>query len=145
MKGLDQAEVDKDDENKAKYEDRIKADDLALKAIIDYNAKCIIVTPDSEEDKAKYEVAEAQYMADCLKANIAQATTLMVIDTDKAEDYKKYITAMKKFAAARNDNLNKKTSEVGGGGLSWMIYGLMAVISVIVIVVGVKKCKDKKD
>jgi hypothetical protein len=29
--------------------------------------------------------------------------------------------------------------------LSWMIYGLMAVISVIVIVVGVKKCKDKKD
>jgi len=71
MKGLDQAEVDKDDENKAKYEDRIKADDLAIKAITDYNAKCIIATPDSEADKAKYEVAEAQYMADCLKANIA--------------------------------------------------------------------------
>ena len=84
-------------------------------------------------------------MADCLKANIAQATTLIAIDTDKAEDYKKYITAMKEFAGARNDNLNKKTSELGGGGLSWMIYGLMAVISVIVIVVGVKKCKDKKD
>lgn len=143
MKGLDQAEVDKNDDNKAKYEDRIKADDLALKAITDYSGK--VVKAASDEEKAKYEVAEAQYMADCLKANIAQATTLKAIDTDKAEDYQKYITAMEKFAGVGNDNLNKKTSELGGGGQSWMIYGLMAVISVIVIVVGVKKCKDKKD
>jgi len=69
MKGLDQAEVDKNDDNKAKYEDRIKADDLALKAITDYSGKVVKAASDSE--KAKYEVAEAQYMADCLKANIA--------------------------------------------------------------------------
>lgn len=144
MKGLDQAEVDKNDDNKAKYEDRIKADDLALKAITDYSGKTLVKAA-SDSEKAKYEVAEAQYMADCLKANIAQATTLKAIDTEKAEDYQKYITAMEKFAGVRNDNLNKKTSELGGGGQSWMIYGLMAVISVIVIVGGVKKCKDKKD
>lgn len=70
MKGLDQAEVDKNDDNKAKYEDRIKADDMALKAITDYSGKTLVKAA-SDSEKAKYEVAEAQYMADCLKANIA--------------------------------------------------------------------------
>ena len=82
-------------------------------------------------------------MLDCLKANIAQATAMKAIDTDKAEAYGQYITAMEKFAGIRHQNLNKKISDASGSNM--IIYIILAVVTVVGGVCGFKKfcSKDK--
>ena len=86
MKGLDQAEADKEGDLQQAFKDRVKADDIALKTIKDLQTELTTIytalsaddasAEMTDEQKKTLKVAIASYQHEAVKSNIAQAYSL---------------------------------------------------------------------
>lgn len=161
LKKLDQAEAEKDNDKKALYVDRVKADENAWQVIItfiNYLKNDIVAKMKSEGADFKFpttafEKAQMKYYNDQIKASLAQAETLKAIDKDDADKLAKINTFIKDFGAhhEKGKEIQKKvvqreqqeTEDADGNG-NLLVIGLVLAVITIFLVIGICKCRKGK-
>jgi len=151
MKDADKAEKAKGGDNEAVYDDRIKADDLAIKAITDFKTTLeteIINKWKADDsftiDKTVLDDAEAQYHGDYVKALAAHALTFLKLDADKPEEVKKYQHYIDNKKVTAGTTKPVEEGKEDGSTLMLVIGGAIGFLILIGVCIGISKCKKSK-
>jgi len=156
-------------------DDRVKADALSIKAIDDYETyitdKLLKGCAELEAGEAKtncttewkigaekhnFKAVSAQYNVDYLKAEIAQAETIYVVDktdgTTAEKEANEKVGAYLDFMKSQRDEANSYLMQASQGVVAsensmmslWIFVSIMAVIALAGTYVACKQCRDEK-